>query len=322
VIDFRYHLVSIVAIFLALSVGIVLGTTFLQEPAIDSAVQTAEQVTQRNEDLRAQIDSLERREAGNDLFIGEHTNQLTQGILSDERVVIVVPPGVAAAVRDAVQQVLTQSGAAVSGRVEIAEKYLDPRQSGLLDQLATAAKPAETVFAAEATPYDKAAAVLAAAIVTGDNAQAGRENPGAAAALDAFQKGGMITTSGGPGERATLAVVMAPADPYEGENAEAQNGALVALAAGLDKADGGTLIAGTETSAGPGGLITTLRDSGDAANTVSSVDTADRPMGRAVVVYALREQLADGAGHYGLGADASAVEPSPSSTSTPSSSGG
>ena len=44
-IDFRYHLVSIVAIFLALSVGIVLGTTLLKEPAIDAAETFANQLT-------------------------------------------------------------------------------------------------------------------------------------------------------------------------------------------------------------------------------------------------------------------------------------
>jgi hypothetical protein len=33
VIDFRYHLVSIVAVFLALAIGIVLGSTELQGPA-------------------------------------------------------------------------------------------------------------------------------------------------------------------------------------------------------------------------------------------------------------------------------------------------
>ncbi|MCG5215083.1 copper transporter [Streptosporangium sp. KLBMP 9127] len=321
-IDFRYHLVSIVAIFLALSVGIVLGTVFFQEPAIDLAKQTVEQVRQRNTDLQTEIDTLKRREGGNDEFIGTHAAQLVQGALTGERVVIVEPPGVTAALRDAMQQALTQAGAAVSGRVAITEKYLDPKQTGLVDQLAMAAKPAEMTFPEDATPYDKAAAVLSAAVVTGDSAQGGRENPAAAGALDAFQKGSLITMSGAPSQRATLAVMMAPADPYEGDNADVQNDAIVALAAGLDGADGGTLIVGTEAAAGAGGLITALRDSDEAADTVSSVDTADLPMGRVVAVYALREQLAGDSGHYGVGPMASAVEPSPSPSSTPSSSGG
>jgi len=49
VIDFRYHLVSIVAIFLALAVGIVLGTTLLQEPAVKSAQEVSAQLTKTKE---------------------------------------------------------------------------------------------------------------------------------------------------------------------------------------------------------------------------------------------------------------------------------
>ena len=34
-IDFRYHLVSLIAVFLALAIGIVIGTTPLNGPVLD-----------------------------------------------------------------------------------------------------------------------------------------------------------------------------------------------------------------------------------------------------------------------------------------------
>jgi len=40
VIDFRYHLVSIVAVFLALAIGIVLGSTELQGPVYNILSRT------------------------------------------------------------------------------------------------------------------------------------------------------------------------------------------------------------------------------------------------------------------------------------------
>ena len=54
-IDFRYHLVSIIAVFLALAIGIVVGSTALQ-PAVESGLRATEgllhrridQVTQNN----------------------------------------------------------------------------------------------------------------------------------------------------------------------------------------------------------------------------------------------------------------------------------
>ncbi len=50
-IDFRYHLVSIVAVFLALAIGIVLGTTALNGP-ITSRLRSLET------SLRSEADSL------------------------------------------------------------------------------------------------------------------------------------------------------------------------------------------------------------------------------------------------------------------------
>lgn len=68
-IDFRYHLVSIVAIFLALSVGIVLGTTLLEDPVIKASEGLANQLREGNNELRDQVEALQRREAGNDAFV-------------------------------------------------------------------------------------------------------------------------------------------------------------------------------------------------------------------------------------------------------------
>ncbi|MFI0422579.1 copper transporter [Spongiactinospora sp. 9N601] len=321
-IDFRYHLVSIVAVFLALSVGIVLGSTFLQDPAIYVANTAVEQVRQRNAGLQEQITDLQLRERGNDALISGQTRRLVQGELDGERVLIVELPGVTTSDREAVQEVLEDADAAVSGQVALTEKSLDPRQSGVIDQLAMTAKPAEMTFPVDATPYEKAAAVLAAAVVTSDSAQVGRENPAAAGVLGAFQEGALITMRGDPALRASLAVVLAPGEPFEGEHAEAQNAAVVALARGLDAADRGTVLTGPVASASPGGIVAALRDSSEAAAAVSSVDNGEQPTGRVTLVYALREQLSGGAGQYGIGTGASSVGPSPVPTSTPSSSSG
>jgi len=49
VIDFRYHLVSIIAVFLALAIGIVVGSTALQ-PTVENTLHTAERVLERQID--------------------------------------------------------------------------------------------------------------------------------------------------------------------------------------------------------------------------------------------------------------------------------
>jgi len=49
VIDFRYHLVSIIAVFLALAIGIVVGSTELR-PAVEAGLQKAEGLLKRTND--------------------------------------------------------------------------------------------------------------------------------------------------------------------------------------------------------------------------------------------------------------------------------
>ncbi|GAA3095130.1 hypothetical protein GCM10020001_008920 [Nonomuraea salmonea] len=215
-IDFRYHLVSIVAIFLALAVGIVLGTTLLQEPAVKSAQELTAQLTKTKEELRAQIDTLQGREAGNDAFISAVTPELVAGDLAGQRVLLIETPGSNTAWREAAQQVLDQAGAEVTGRVTFTEKFLDPKGTGVLDGLVNQLKPVNMVFPETATSWGRAAALLGASLVTNDTAQAGTPNTTTADVVGAFEAGGLLTVDGDPAKRATLAVMFAPERPYEG----------------------------------------------------------------------------------------------------------
>ena len=322
-IDLRYHLVSIVAIFLALTVGIVMGTTLLQSPAIESARRTSDQMTKDNSSLRAEIDALRGREAGNDSFVTALTAQRVAGELTGQHVVLIEAPGSSTTYREAAQQVLTQAGALVTGRVALSEKFVDPKQSGVVDGLANTLKPADMTFPTAATAYQKAGAVLAAAVMTNDPAQASTANPATAAVLSGFEEGGFLSVEGDPNKRATLAVMFAPEKPFEGENAETQADALVSLVGGLDAGGkGSVLTASAPTAAVSGGVINALRDDGEVNKRVSTVDTPDMPAGRIVIVDALREQLSGRYGHYGIGTGASSFQPAaPTATPSPTQSG-
>ncbi|MEV0999276.1 copper transporter [Nonomuraea sp. NPDC050202] len=317
-IDFRYHLVSTVAIFLALAVGIVLGTTLLQGPAVKSIEEVTAGLTASNDELRAQIDTLRGREAGNDQFIISATADLVAGDLAGQRVLLVESPGSSNAVREASEQVLDQAGAEISGRVALSEKFFDPKTKGVLDGLVNQLKPVNMVFPATATSWDRAAALLAAALVTTDQAQGGTPNPATADVLSTFEAGGLLTAEGDPVKRATLVVMFAPERAYEGENAETQAGAIVSVADGLDVGSQGTVLAGmADSAASPGDAISAVRDEGEVSKRVSTVDTADMPVGRVAIVYSLREQMSGRAGQYGVGKGASAPVPAVTSA-TPS----
>nr|BFE80399.1 hypothetical protein GCM10020093_030000 [Planobispora longispora] len=91
-IDFRYHLVSIIAIFVALSVGIVLGTTLLEEPTLQATEAVANALRDDNGELRAENDVLRKEKTGHESFLNAHAAELVRGDLAGETVVIVETP--------------------------------------------------------------------------------------------------------------------------------------------------------------------------------------------------------------------------------------
>jgi hypothetical protein len=122
-----------------------------------------------------------------------------------------------------------------------------------------------------------------------------------------------VTFSGKPGGRATLAVVIAPSTPYQGQSAEADNRALVSLVTALDAVGRGAVLAGPYTAAQNGGLIEVLRGGGT-ADKVSTVDTADLPSGQVVTVLALATELTGKSGKYGTASGVDGYLPTPLTT--------
>ena len=53
-ISLRYHIVSLVAVFLALALGIVVGSTVLQEGTVSALRATSQEVRQRSEENRTE----------------------------------------------------------------------------------------------------------------------------------------------------------------------------------------------------------------------------------------------------------------------------
>ncbi|MFC4049451.1 copper transporter [Actinomadura syzygii] len=312
-IDFRYHLVSIVAIFLALALGIVLGSTTLSNSVSDTLRQQANSAAKSAQQARNQQRDLERQGKGEEQFSRGLGPQLVTDRLKGQSVVLVETPGAGDDSIEQLGELAKNAGAAVTGRVTVQKKLLDDDQRATVEELATQLKGDGVEFAADATAYDKAGLVLASALVTKDGAKSGREDAAGGAVLNAFRQGGYITTSGKVGQHATLAIMVAPAGPYAYDGGGDDNKALISLAAALDGAGRGTVVGGPSTSAREGGLIAALRDA-DAKDTVSTVDVVDTASGQVVTILALQNELGGKSGQYGTGAGASGYLPSPAPT--------
>lgn len=315
-IDFRYHLVSIIAVFLALALGLVVGASALRGSVTTELRAQAAHLEKDNQSLRIQKRAVDQVNGYNSEVVASVAPQIVAGRLKGESVVFVEAPGADDQIRAKTADMVNKAGGRISGFVMLQDKYLDAGQLATLSELTDQLKPAAMTFPEDATPYDRAALELAAMLVTNEAARTGQEDPAAGQVLAGFKTAGFLNYSGQPATRATLAIVIAPAAASKDKNADAENRALVALPVALQGYAKGTVVQGNADTVADGGMIKALRDNGKAQGHISSVDTADDPAGQITTVFALSETLQGRSGDYGIGSGADGALPTPVPTPT------
>jgi len=118
-INFRFHIVSLTAVLLALGIGLVLGTTFLDDALeealkgqLDDLQADLRHAQQRNDNLQGQLDAYEEEAAAMGSDLGE---RLYRGQLAGDPVLVVSTRGVEEEWVDNVMQSLAQADANLVG---------------------------------------------------------------------------------------------------------------------------------------------------------------------------------------------------------------
>jgi len=93
VISFRYHLVSIIAVFLALALGIVVGTTALNGPITTDLRKQVNTLKSDRTTLANQVKALQRQVSDAGQFAASFGSQLVQGTLTKQSVLLIGLPG-------------------------------------------------------------------------------------------------------------------------------------------------------------------------------------------------------------------------------------
>jgi copper transport outer membrane protein MctB len=336
-IDFRYHLVSIVAVFLALAIGIVLGSTELQGHTLDVLQSTSNSLRNQLNATSAERDGYQAQAGAAEQFLQTAEPTLLNGRLTGQKVVLITWPGAQSGVISGVRQAAATAGATVTGQVALQPKFNDisgATQSSLGTINGSIASSDSVTLSpgadAQTAAQQQAAQLIATAILsktTADAAASGSAAGGTAAAsaqtlLSAYAQMGYLTVSGTPAARATLAVLVVPASPPSGGQNDPVNQVLLAASQEFAAAGAATVAAGSAAgSAQSGSSISVLRSSSASAQ-MSTVDNADATLGQISVIEALAAQLAGGKPNsYGIsGASAVSPDPLPSAVATPSSS--
>lgn len=312
-IDFRYYLVSIVSIFLALAVGIVLGAGPLKG---DIGTRLTEQITALRAEktqLRTDLDTARRDAAARDTFSLAAEPAVMKGRLTGKTVTLVVAPGVDADLVKNATSSLVAAGAKVGSTVTLTDAWADPSKTTMRN---TVASPFATLVKAPvgASSADQlAATVLARAILVGTEQSTERVSAPAGAALNGLKAGDLINVT--PDQIVASSSVVFLGGPVKGstqQETDARLASYVQLIRILDAGGSGIVVAAksnTTDATKSADLVAAVRKDSDAAKVISTVDDADLPMGQGTLVLALAQQYTGTSGQYGLASDAKAILP-------------
>jgi RNA-binding protein YhbY len=290
VISFRYHIVTIVAVFLALAIGLLGGAAFVQ-PALQEQLQDQTDLlrndlanrTQQIEDLREQVAALNG-------FAESVMPYLTSGALTGTPVVVVTQTGVEDEVLAQAKTALASAGADVVTTVSATDELVseDPTTQ---DQLATIV--GEPTAPAEELPT-LAAEALAQGLSPSTTVIGGQ-------VLDELLSGGFLAPVGPGPSQVTLEEIGAPGQVVvvlSGGRGDQPTLApevfAVPLVDALAELD--VPVAAGESLLTDYPFVVDVRSDG-----VVTVDDLDQAMGGAALVLGLEKLLATGSGGaYGV----------------------
>jgi hypothetical protein len=335
VIDFRYHLVSIVAVFLALAIGLLVGATALKPKTEQVLDRLSVREQQRINTQLAEIQSLEKQFGGDQAAARADAPVVLKNLLAGQQVMLVTAPGSDGATISGVTTALEQAGAKVTGHAALQPAFFGTSSSTQtnLETLAQSVEPPGVTPGVQTgqpevnpliTGQLEAAQVLAPALVTKNGADlpADQTKP----IIDGFAGQGFLQMSYASGatlSQATLAVVVIPVTPPASGDSDPANLALITLAEQLELSGRGVVVAGSYPGSGQGSAIDELISGGTGIH-LSTVDYANTGVGQIEVAQALGSLLAGRApAAYGvISGTAPSPPPTPAATATPTRSPG
>ncbi|MEV7432056.1 copper transporter [Nocardioides sp. NPDC092400] len=290
-ITYRHHVVSLVAVFLALAVGVVLGGGPLSELGRDDDQQApARTVTQQA-----------RLAAGyGDTFAESAAERLYDGGLADRPVALLAMPGADDTTVAGLTEQVELAGGSVTGRYDVQPALVAASEKALVDTLGSqlAADLGAGVVDAEASTYARMGQLVGVALATtGDEGSPATDE--AETVRQSLAAAELVVSPEGEASRAPVVLaVLGDTAATEGELA-----VLDGLLGGIAETSAGVVTVGDTDSARTGGVLAALRRE-PVADVVTTVDGVESALGQVTAVLAVLRRLSGEGGAFGAsGAD-------------------
>ncbi len=312
-IDFRYHLVSLISVFVALSIGIVLGAGPLKEAIGDQLTGQVESLRADKEDLRAQLDDATGAAAAQDAFVAETADDLLVGVLPGRQVAIVELGDVADEEIEAITAQLQAAGAGVGALVTLQDNWTSEGQASFRQSLAGSLGQYLTGAPDGATTDQQLAAALAQSLTQVDRSDTTVYSEAATVLQELLVAGELVEISA-DARPADLILLVGEWPAAEGdttpEETQAQDNEITILTTLARTAQQyAEAVVVVDVGEEPGALLAAVRDDADLRATVSTVAQGDHLAGVVSVPLVLSARASGTVGQYGVQPDATGIVP-------------
>ncbi len=317
-INFRFHLVSLVAVFLALTVGIVVGASIVNRAIVDGLNNRIDRVEKFADTQRAQNKSLSSQAKQLESYLSTAGPYAVEGRLTAVPVVVLAERGVDRTTVRNLVTLMQDAGAQAPAIVWLESKWLLKQPSDRA-ALATIVGDAPTSVDLRADALSELARRLSTPPApTSRTATTTAPSVASVDTLSAFTAAGFVSVeavgAGGTNDLSTFPSVGARISIVGGERSSLASSPLVTPLAAAFSAIEVPTVAGEiydPVNGQPprGTVVAPIRSSDSLSKLVSTVDDVDLVQGQVAVVLATAEVGESKVGQYGYGSGADAALP-------------
>lgn len=309
-ISLRQHALSLAAVFLALAVGVVLGSGFLSDTLLSSLRDEKKDLNTQISGLNDQKNVLNEKLSAANNFDTQLVGRIVHDALAGKSVVVFRTPDAKDDDVAAVSKFIGQAGGTVTGTVSLTQEFVEANSAEKLQTVVNSSVlPAGQQLSTKLVDQgSQAGDLMGIALLANPNPAVPQvDETQRNTVLAALRDTGFITyqpTDHMAAANAAL-VVTGGSLPQDAGN---QGTSVARFSAALAPHGSGTLLAGRDGSATGGAAVAVTRADAGLNATISTVDDVDAAPGRITAILGLHDLMNGGhAGQYGTGHGATSI---------------
>jgi hypothetical protein len=308
-ISLRQHAFSLASVFLALAVGVVLGSGFLSDTLLSSLRDEKRDLYMQINGLNDQKNVLTEKLSAANNFDNQLVGRIVHDALGGKTVVVFRTPDAKDDDVAAVSKLVGQAGGSVTGTVSLTQEFVDANSAEKLRTVVNSSiLPAGAQLSTKLVDQgSQAGDLLGITLLSNPNPTPAVEDVQRDTVLAALRDTGFITYQPADhiGAANAAVVVTGGAIPQDAGN---QGVSVARFSAALAPHGSGALLAGRDGSATGGAAVAVTRADAGMAAAISTVDDIEAAPGRITAILGLHDLINGGhVGQYGTGHGATSI---------------